>query len=102
MRKRLLPSAQVVTSSHLGRASFLLTAKYLALTYAGSVARKCRPRSKARSSVEEHHLDTVGVGGSIPPVPTVRWLSDGEVLREFVGCSARVRGCMTASARGIL
>src|SRR4030067_650175 len=25
---------------------------------------------KARSSVEEHHLDTVGVGGSIPPVPT--------------------------------
>jgi hypothetical protein len=26
--------------------------------------------SQARSSVEEHHLDTVGVGGSIPPVPT--------------------------------
>jgi hypothetical protein len=26
--------------------------------------------AQARSSVEEHYLDTVGVGGSIPPVPT--------------------------------
>src|SRR5690606_8554027 len=26
--------------------------------------------SQARSSVGEHYLDTVGVGGSIPPVPT--------------------------------
>ena len=25
---------------------------------------------EARSSVGEHYLDTVGVGGSIPPVPT--------------------------------
>ena len=25
---------------------------------------------QARSSVGEHYLDTVGVGGSIPPVPT--------------------------------
>src|SRR4051812_12400221 len=28
-------------------------------------------RTQARSSVEEHYLDTVGVGGSIPPVPTL-------------------------------
>ena len=27
-------------------------------------------KSQARSSVVEHYLDTVGVGGSIPPVPT--------------------------------
>ena len=26
--------------------------------------------AQARSSVGEHYLDTVGVGGSIPPVPT--------------------------------
>ena len=25
---------------------------------------------QARSSVGEHYLDTVGVGGSIPPAPT--------------------------------
>ena len=27
---------------------------------------------QARSSVGEHYLDTVGVGGSIPPAPTKR------------------------------
>ena len=26
--------------------------------------------AQARSSAVEHYLDTVGVGGSIPPVPT--------------------------------
>ena len=29
-----------------------------------------REKTQARSSVVEHYLDTVGVGGSIPPVPT--------------------------------
>jgi hypothetical protein len=34
------------------------------------IAKLGRQESQARSSVEEHYLDTVGVGGSIPPVPT--------------------------------
>ena len=28
--------------------------------------------AQACSSVGEHHLDTVGVGGSIPPMPTIK------------------------------
>ncbi len=38
------------------------------LTHPGP--RAIRWASQARSSVGEHYLDTVGVGGSIPPVPT--------------------------------
>jgi hypothetical protein len=34
-----------------------------------------REKSQARSSVVEHYLDTVGVGGSIPPVPTIPLLA---------------------------
>ena len=33
----------------------------------------------ARSSAVEHHLDTVGVGGSRPPAPTTQW----PLLRPF-------------------
>ena len=36
----------------------------------GLNASTCNPGTQARSSVVEHYLDTVGVGGSIPPVPT--------------------------------
>ena len=43
---------------------FFLTAARRYVIYAGL-------RTQARSSVEEHYLDTVVVGGSIPPVPTV-------------------------------
>lgn len=44
---------------------------------------------QARSSVEEHHLDTVGVGSSILPVPTAlprcvsRWLQGVSCGRSF-------------------
>ena len=34
------------------------------------VAALDQTNAQARSSVGEHYLDTVGVGGSIPPVPT--------------------------------
>ena len=39
---------------------------------------------KARSSVGEHYLDAVGVGGSIPPVPTKHGMSrrEGSAKRE--------------------
>jgi hypothetical protein len=36
-----------------------------------NVARLNQTELQARSSVVEHYLDTVGVGGSIPPVPTI-------------------------------
>ena len=46
----------------------------------------------ARSSVGEHYLDTVGVGGSIPPVPTILGRSvpattRSGISREFCPCS---------------
>ena len=41
-----------------------------------------RNESQARSSVEEHYLDTVGVGGSIPPVPTTTLPPQSPVVRR--------------------
>ena len=43
--------------------------------FPGGRVGRCRRSSvrfflQARSSVGEHYLDTVGVGGSIPPAPT--------------------------------
>jgi hypothetical protein len=47
-------------------AAWPLTGAARTVTYADS------NEGQARSSVVEHYLDTVGVGGSIPPVPTPR------------------------------
>ncbi len=54
-----------------GKSAIKLT---LSLDYSVAVANVARLNQtdlQARSSVGEHYLDTVGVGGSIPPVPTI-------------------------------
>jgi hypothetical protein len=39
---------------------------------AGALGYRSSPELQARSSVVEHHLDMVVVGGSIPLAPTIR------------------------------
>ncbi len=50
----------------------------------GDLIQERRSWLQARSSVGEHYLDTVGVGGSIPPVPTRTWQSDKTVLTRGI------------------
>ena len=56
--------------------------------------------AQARSSVEEHYLDTVGVGGSIPPVPTTT-LRPGRAIR-FALASVRAGSGTPAPIAGIV
>ncbi len=60
------------------------------------VAALDQKNAQARSSVVEHYLDTVGVGGSIPPVPT-RTLGDSfpKVFGNF-----RCESCRALPANG--
>jgi hypothetical protein len=57
-----------------------------------------REKTQARSSVVEHYLDTVGVGGSIPPVPTS---SDGNPGRVPKPSRDELRRAKLASAHAI-
>src|SRR3954454_21340682 len=57
-----------------------------------------REKTQARSSVVEHSLDTVGVGGSIPPVPTSL---DGNPERVPKPSREELRRAKLASAHAI-
>ena len=68
-----IPNTEVKTPSAYGTAGF-----------PGGRVGQCRHSivgvniMQARSSVGEHYLDTVGVGGSIPPAPTKHSSKQGE------------------------